>query len=79
MVVAFGVRASAIVPRSGVERGWHCASARLEEEGCGAQHGAELARITHYACTLYSVQVVGCWRRDDGGCRGHVGRKEGKE
>jgi hypothetical protein len=30
------------------------------------QHGAELVRITHYACTLDHVQLVGYWRRGDG-------------
>jgi hypothetical protein len=48
-----------------VERGWYCASAQLKEERSGTQHGAGLARITHYACTLHSVQFVGCRRMCD--------------
>ena len=76
------MRAGAIVPLGGVERGWHCASARFEKERSGTQHGAELARITHYACTLDSVQFVCCWRRGDGRrhvCRKEKGRRSGRD
>jgi len=56
------------------KRDWHCASARLEEERCRPEHGAELSRITHYTCALHGVQFVRCWRRGayDGACGSHV-------